>query len=104
MPNKWADLRAKMSPESRARAEARSRKMLAGMTLKELRQAVELSQRAVADRMGTSRSSISRIERSSDSRVSTLRRYVEALGAELQIVARFPEGKVVITQLEDGDR
>ena len=34
--------------------------------------------------------------------VSTLRRYVEALGGELEIIAHFPEGDVRISQFEEG--
>jgi hypothetical protein len=33
--------------------------------------------------------------------VSTLRRFVEALGGELRIVAHFPQGDVVVNQFED---
>ena len=33
--------------------------------------------------------------------VSTLRRFVAALGGELRIVAHFPQGDVVVNQFED---
>jgi len=33
--------------------------------------------------------------------VSTLRRFVAAMGGELRIVAHFPQGDVVINQFED---
>ena len=32
--------------------------------------------------------------------VSTLRRYIEAMGGELDVVARFPDGDVRITQFQ----
>jgi hypothetical protein len=35
--------------------------------------------------------------------VSTLRRYVEAMGGELDIFARFPDGSVRITQFHGAD-
>ena len=41
---------------------------------------------------------VAKIERRSDMYVSTLRRYVEALGATLEIAARFPDGAVTIVQ------
>jgi hypothetical protein len=44
--------------------------------------------------MSTSRSSISRLERESEVHLRELLRYVEALGGELDITARFPEGDV----------
>jgi hypothetical protein len=33
--------------------------------------------------------------------VSTLRRYIEAMGGEVEIIAHFPEGNVRINQFED---
>ena len=33
--------------------------------------------------------------------VSTLRKYIEAMGGHLDIVARFPDGEVRINQFED---
>jgi hypothetical protein len=33
--------------------------------------------------------------------VSTLRKYIEALGGELDIIARFPEGAVRIRQFQE---
>ena len=38
------------------------------------------------------------MESQSDMYLSTLRRSLKAMGAELQIVARFPGGKVVTNQ------
>ena len=38
-----------------------------------------------------------------DMYVSTLRRFVEAMGGELEIVARFPDGSVQITQFHELD-
>ncbi|MES2304963.1 MAG: XRE family transcriptional regulator [Gemmatimonadota bacterium] len=87
-----------MSPEARARVAARSRQLDAGVTLGELRELLELTQSAIADRTGATSSSISKLEKRTDTRVATLRRYVEALGGELELVARFPEGSVVIRQ------
>lgn len=35
--------------------------------------------------------------------ISTLRSYIEAMGGELDIIARFPDGEVHINQFEDID-
>jgi len=43
---------------------------------------------------------VSKIERQSDMYISTLRRFVAAMGGELRIVAQFPQGDVVINQFE----
>lgn len=101
MARKFDELRAKMSPESQARVAALVAEMLAEMPLHELRQARQLSQEALADALETSQSSISKLERRVDVYVSTLRRYIESMGGELDIIARFPEGSVRINQFEE---
>ena len=40
------------------------------------------------------------MEGQTDLYVSTLRRFVEAMGGELRIVAHFPEGNVEISQFK----
>ena len=59
-------------------------------TLKDLRQAVKRTQDDLAARLGVGQDTVSRIERRSDMLLSTLRRYVEATGGSLELVARFP--------------
>lgn len=101
MANKFSSLRAKMKPADRTRAARRTAKLLQEMPLQELRQARQLSQEALADALETSQSSISKLERRVDVYVSTLRRYIESMGGELEIVARFPDGSVRINQFEE---
>ena len=48
MAKKFAELRAKMAPESQARVEAKAQHLLAEMPLNELRQARGLSQKVLA--------------------------------------------------------
>src|SRR5437667_12215556 len=69
-------------------------------TLKDLRQAVERTQEDLAASLGVGQDTISRIERRSDMLLSTLRRYVEAMGGKLELVAQFPDRpRMVIDQL-----
>jgi len=49
-----------------------------------------LSQAAVAEALGISQSDVSKLERRSDLRLSTLRRYLAALGGTAAIVVRIP--------------
>ena len=44
---------------------------------------------------------MSKLEHQSDMYISTLRKFLSAMGGELRIVASFPEGEVVITQFEE---
>lgn len=94
--NKWRDIRNTASPETIARAEAKTRQMLEEMPLHELRQARHMTQEHIAETLGTSQANISKMERRTDLYLSTLRRYVEAMGGELDIRARFPDGEVRI--------
>lgn len=64
------------------------------MPLHELRRARELSQVALAEALDATQPEISKIEHRTDLYVSTLRRYIEAMGGRLDIVAHFPDGDV----------
>jgi transcriptional regulator with XRE-family HTH domain len=88
-----------MSPERRARNAAATRAMLAELPLQELRHARELTQATLAEAMDCGQDEISKLERRADVLVSTLRRYVEAMGGTLDIVATFPDGEVRISNL-----
>ena len=60
--------------------------------LYELRHGEAISQAALAGRLDVTQGAISKLEHSEDVRVSTLRQYLEALGARLELVAVFEEG------------
>lgn len=55
--------------------------------LYELRRALEISQEDLAAELEISQSAISQLERADDLRLSTLRRYLEKLGARLELIA-----------------
>jgi DNA-binding transcriptional regulator YiaG len=100
---KFSELRDKMSKERRARVEARVQAALEEMPLHELRRARDLTQMTMAKAMRTSQGEVSKIEQRTDVYVSTLRSYLEAMGGELEIVARFPDGAVKISQFGELD-
>ncbi len=102
MAKKFRDLAARtMSAEAKSRAAARTKAMLSEMHLQDLRRARQLSQEDLAERLGASQPEVSKIESRADMYVSTVRRYIEAMGGELDIVARFPDGSVRIGQFHD---
>lgn len=101
MARKFEELRQRMSPESRRRSEEIAAELRAEMALADLRRARHLTQDAIAEMLGNRQAAVSKIERRADMYVSTLRRYVEALGGELEIIAHFPEGDVSISQFEE---
>jgi len=101
MARNFRELRSKLSPERRARVKERVRKALQEMALDELRSARQLTQTELAEVLRVDQGSISKLERRTDMYISTLRRYVEAMGGSLQIRAVFPDGEVQITQFQD---
>ena len=101
MAKNFADLRARMSPESQARAEAKAQAMLAEMPLHELRRARGLSQQELAARLHVQQPAIAKLEKRTDMYLSTLRHHVEAMGGRLEVVARFPDGTVKITNFSE---
>lgn len=101
MAKKFVDLQARMSPEARERSEALTRSMLEAMALQELRQAKALSQVDLAERLNVKQAAVSKLERRDDMYVSTLREYIRAMGGDLEIIARFPDGDVRIMNFAD---
>jgi len=70
---------------------------LAEMPLDELRRARGLSQKALAEVLHVQQPSIARLEKRTDMYLSTLRSHIEAMGGELEVIARFPDGAVRIS-------
>lgn len=104
MAKKFSELAAKMPPEALAQAEVKLRTMLAAMPLHELRRARGLSQKTLADILHVQQPAIAKLERRTDMYISTLRSHIEAMGGQLDIVARFPDGSVNINNFADVDR
>lgn len=97
------DLRRNMSPAGQTLAATKTQALLKKMPLQELRQARQLSQEYLATLLSTKQANLSRMERRTDMYISTLRNYIEAMGGELDIIAKFPEGDVHINQFHDID-
>ncbi|MDR0480856.1 MAG: helix-turn-helix domain-containing protein, partial [Gallionellaceae bacterium] len=94
MSRKFADLEAKMPPASRARSDALYHQLVAEMPLHELRQAKAMSQVSLSESLHVNQAAISKMERRADMYISTLRNYIRAMGGDLEIIARFPDGAV----------
>ena len=94
----FSGLQAQMSQEAQAATAARSAELEAEMTLADLRRAMALSQEELAAVLNISQGSVAKMEKRADMLVGTLRRFIEAMGGELEIVARLPGGDVRIDQ------
>jgi DNA-binding transcriptional regulator YiaG len=91
MAKKFRELVAKMPPEARVQAAALADQHRRDMPLYGIREARDLTQEELAAALGTTQASVSKLERRSDVYLSSARRYVEAMGGELEITARFPD-------------
>ncbi len=98
MPKNFSTLRRKMSSQARERSRALAAKYRSAMALDELREARDMTQVHLAKVLGVNQAAVSKLERRTDMYVSTLHDFVKAMGGELTITARFPEGTVEINQ------
>jgi transcriptional regulator with XRE-family HTH domain len=106
MAKSFSELRQKMSPERRARNAAEAQRTLLEMTLQELRQNLtSLSQEDIAEMLRVTQGYVSKLERQDDMLLSKLYSYVEALGGNVEIRARFPnQQEVEIKQFREVEK
>ena len=95
--HKWQDIKARSKPEVRAKAATIKRDLEQDMRLADVRRMRGLTQKTLADTMGLPQPEVSKIERRSDLYLRTLRRFIEAAGGELVLLARFPDGDVRVS-------
>jgi DNA-binding XRE family transcriptional regulator len=99
----WKDVRDELitTPEDEARVASLKEEALAEVRayrLAEVRQQHGLTQTDVANSLHISQAAVSKIERGelSRSELSTIRKYVEALGGKIEIVANFGDERLVL--------
>jgi len=101
MSKSYNTLRDRMRPEARKMAAEKTKTMIAAMPLQELRHARNLSQEQLARTLSVKQAAVSKIEKRTDMYVSTLRNFIKAMGGDLEIIAKFPDGAVQINQFEE---
>jgi hypothetical protein len=102
MTTKWKDLKHKASPETRERIKREALAEYAELErigVGAIRVARQQTQVAVAEQMHVPQSAVSRLESQSDCLLSTLRKYVGALGGTLEMRAVFPDGAIELDGL-----
>lgn len=97
--HKWADLRATLGTERLKKIDQRVARV--NRHLDEIRKARGLTQVTLAEAMEVSQGQVAKIEHQADLYLSTLQRFIEAMGGEMEIVARFPDGEEVGVQLAE---
>lgn len=75
----------------RAGIEARASELIGQqLSLRDLRKALDHTQVEIASRMGVGQDTVSRYEQRTDMMLSTMERYVSAMGGTLALIAEFP--------------
>ena len=100
MAKSFTILKNKLSDTSKASIQERVKAALEEMPLSELRQARKFTQQQIAQSLKIKQASVSKMESQTDMYISTIRKYIEAMGGELEIVAKFPEGNVKVETFE----
>lgn len=96
----YKELLAKQSAESQQRIAQKAEKLRQEIALSQLREELNLSQTELARAIGVSQPTLAKMENpGNDPRLSTLKRYVAALGGELRIDVTLPNGKHIAFQL-----
>lgn len=88
------EMLAERSLDSRARIQQMAEQLLLENQLSRIREELEISQKELAQTMGIKQPSLSAIEnRGNDLKISTMKKYVEAMGGKLRIDVELPTGK-----------
>lgn len=95
----WKEIKEKkFSPGQLRQIDDAVEQELLEMDLRALREAAGLTQEELAQRVAVTQSQLSKLERREDYRLSTLRRYVAALGGQLEIVAVVDGKRIRLSQ------
>ena len=105
MVNTLKDKMSSLSTKRRKHINTHAAALIADeVSLRDLRQALHLTQARMSEILGIGQDGVSRLEKRSDLLISTLRGYVEAMGGHLCLVAEFPDRPPVVLQgLSDMD-
>lgn len=97
MTKRWSDIKAlrPVSDEALSSAHLENLAEDFGLALSHLRRGEDLTQVELAHRLLVTQPTVSEMERSGSPSVPTVRRYVEAVGARLELVAVFDDGRRV---------
>ncbi len=91
--HRWKDIKKELfTPKQREEARRWAEREILEMNLRSLREMSGKTQHDIAEASEMAQSEISKVERRGDHLLSTLRRYVEALGGELEVRAVFDGG------------
>jgi DNA-binding XRE family transcriptional regulator len=83
-------------PEARSEVEEKTHALLDAIRLAGIREELGVTQAQLASLLEVGQTNISRIEHEEDIYLSTLKKYVAALGGSLELSAVFPDRKITL--------
>jgi len=96
----FSELRKRMTPVQRAESEILGKVALLHLNLLELQQSLGLTQDEIETDFNNFETTVAELENQEDIQISTLSRYIKALGGNLKIVAHFPNEEITLAQFE----
>jgi chemotaxis methyl-accepting protein methylase len=95
----WRDIKNRtMTKRQQTRAQALAMQDLRKMELRDLREALQITQVTLARKLKTTQAAVSRLEKRPGMMVNTLGDYIEALGGKIEVHAVLPDRTVNLTQ------
>lgn len=92
----FKDLMADLSAEEQKQVKEMAQEMRMELQLQRIREELEISQQQIADALNIKQPSVAALEkRGNDVRLSSVKRYVEAMGGILNLSVQLPTGKRV---------
>lgn len=93
-------LLSERSLESQQRIEKLTQETQLELKLSQIREALEISQQELANLLEISQPSVVALEkRGKDIKLSSMKRYIEAMGGKLNLAISLPTGKQLVYQL-----
>ena len=102
--HKFSELEARIPKRRQAHIDRLAENLGRDMDLAQLRTARQLSQAALGEILHVEQPAVAKLEKRADMYVSTLRRFIEAMGGELEVIARFPDRAVRIRTFASLDK
>ena len=97
----FKELREALTPAQLQNVSAKLVALQGEMSLTELRQARQLTQESLSESLHVGQTAVAKMEKRVDMYVSSLRGFIQAMGGELEVVAKFPEGNVTISNFSE---
>lgn len=85
---------AEMSPEAQQKIQEKTEELLQETGLMILRNQLNISQKELAEALGVSQPAIAQMEqKNNDPRLSSLKKYINAMGGQLKLAVTMPTGE-----------